>query len=446
MIKHFIAGGLSLLSLAVQAQQTDKQVFEKIFDETMLHGEAYDNLHDLCKNIGHRLAGSPQADMAVRWSYELMQSYDLDSVWLQEVMVPHWVRGAKEKGVIVEAGGSIATPKEGITEQVIEVKDFDELKALGAEKIKGKIVFYNHIFPQNVVNSFDGYGEAGPYRWRGASEASKLGAKAVIIRSVGSAHDDFAHTGSTGFADGVKKVPCAALSAVDADFLHDALIKEPALKFKMVMNCEMLDSVKSYNVIAQITGTQFPNEIIVVGGHLDSWDVGEGAHDDGSGCTQSLEVLRTLKAINVQPKRTIRCIFYMNEENGNMGGKTYGAYAKGTNKEKHIAALESDAGGFSPRGFNVDTTFLSHPKFDELVELMSFYGAYKFEVGHGGTDIGPLEGAGTKLFGLSPDSQRYMDLHHTENDTFDKVNKRELHMGASVMGMLCWWLSEYGVK
>ncbi|MEI2673933.1 MAG: M20/M25/M40 family metallo-hydrolase [Chitinophagaceae bacterium] len=412
MIKHFIAGGLSLLSLAVQAQQTDKQVFEKIFDETMLHGEAYDNLHDLCKNIGHRLAGSPQADMAVRWSYELMQSYDLDSVWLQEVMVPHWVRGAKEYGEVINfgqvnmlaLGGSIATPKEGITEQVIEVKDFDELKALGAEKIKGKIVFYNHIFPQNVVNSFDGYGEAGPYRWRGASEASKLGAKAVIIRSVGSAHDDFAHTGSTGFADGVKKVPCAALSAVDADFLHDALIKEPALKFKMVMNCEMLDLVKSYNVIAQITGTQFPNEIIVVGGHLDSWDVGEGAHDDGSGCTQSLEVLRTLKAINVQPKRTIRCIFYMNEENGNMGGKTYGAYAKGTNKEKHIAALESDAGGFSPRGFNVDTTFLSHPKFDELVELMSFYGAYKFEVGHGGTDIGPLEGAGTKLFGLSPNS------------------------------------------
>ncbi|HRG27712.1 MAG TPA: M20/M25/M40 family metallo-hydrolase [Chitinophagales bacterium] len=454
MIKHFIAGGLSLLSLTVQAQQTDKQVFAKIFDETMLHGEAYDNLHDLCKNIGHRLAGSPQADMAVRWSYELMQSYDLDSVWLQEVMVPHWVRGAKEYGEIINfgqvnmlaLGGSIATPKEGIIEQVIEVKDFDELKALGAEKIKGKIVFYNHIFPQNVVNSFDGYGEAGPYRWRGASEASKLGAKAVIIRSVGSSHDDFAHTGSTGFADGVKKVPCAALSAVDADFLHDALIKDPALKFKMVMNCEMLDSVKSYNVIAQITGTQFPNEIIVVGGHLDSWDVGEGAHDDGAGCTQSLEVLRTLKAINAQPKRTIRCIFYMNEENGNMGGKTYGAYAKGTNKEKHIAALESDAGGFSPRGFNIDTTFLSHPKFDELVELMSFYGAYKFEVGHGGTDIGPLEGAGTKLFGLSPDSQRYMDLHHTENDTFDKVNKRELHMGASVMGMLCWWLSEYGVK
>jgi carboxypeptidase Q len=454
MVKQFLTACLVVFTLSLHAQQTDKVVFNKIFDETMLHGEAYDHLRYLCKSIGNRLAGSPQADMAVRWSYELMQQYDFDSVWLQEVTVPHWVRGAKEYGEIINygqvnmlaLGGSIATPIEGITEEVIEVKDFDELKALGAAKVAGKIVFYNHVFPQNVVNSFDGYGEAGPYRWRGASEASKLGAKAVIIRSVGSAHDDFAHTGSTGFADGVKKVPCAALSAVDADFLHDALQKSPSLQFKMIMNCKMLDSVQSYNVIAEIRGTQLPNEIIVVGGHLDSWDVGEGAHDDGSGCMQSLEVIRTIKALNLQPKRTIRCIFYMNEENGNMGGKTYGAYAKGTNKEKHIAALESDAGGFSPRGFNIDTTFLAHPKLNELENLMLPYGIYKFEVGHGGTDIGPLEGAGTKLFGLSPDSQRYMDLHHTENDVFEQVNKRELHMGAAVMTMMCWWLSEYGVK
>ncbi len=454
MVKQFLTACLVVFTLSLHAQQTDKVVFNKIFDETMLHGEAYDHLRYLCKSIGNRLAGSPQADLAVRWSYQLMQQYDFDSVWLQEVTVPHWVRGAKEYGEIINygqvnmlaLGGSIATPIEGITEEVIEVKDFDELKALGAEKIAGKIVFYNHVFPQNVVNSFDGYGEAGPYRWRGASEASKLGAKAVIIRSVGSAHDDFAHTGSTGFADGVKKVPCAALSAVDADFLHDALQKSPSLQFKMIMNCKMLDSVQSYNVIAEIRGTQLPNEIIVVGGHLDSWDVGEGAHDDGSGCLQSLEVIRTIKALNLQPKRTIRCIFYMNEENGNMGGKTYGAYAKGTNKEKHIAALESDAGGFSPRGFNIDTTFLAHPKLNELENLMLPYGIYKFEVGHGGTDIGPLENAGTKLFGLSPDSQRYMDLHHTENDVFEQVNKRELHMGAAVMTMMCWWLSEYGVK
>ncbi len=454
MVKQFLTACLISASALLHAQQSDEAVFRSIFDETMLHGEAYDNLHYLCKNIGHRLAGSPQADMAVRWSYQLMQQYDFDSVWLQEVTVPHWVRGEKEYGEVMNygqvnmlaLGGSIATPINGIIEEVIEVKDFDELKALGAEKVRGKIVFFNHVFPQNVVNSFDGYGLAGPYRWRGASEASKLGAKAVIIRSVGSAHDDFAHTGSTGFDKDVTKVPCAALSSVDADFLHAALQKEPDLKFKMIMNCKMMDSVTSYNVIAEIKGSVFPNEIIVVGGHLDSWDVGEGAHDDGAGCVQSLEVIRTIKALNLKPKRTIRCIFYMNEENGNMGGKTYGAYAKNNKLEKPIAALESDAGGFSPRGFNIDTTFLAHKKFDELVELMTFYGVYKFEVGHGGTDIGPLEAAGTKLFGLSPDSQRYMDLHHTDNDVFEQVNKRELHMGASVMAMLCWWLSEYGVQ
>lgn len=454
MVKNCLFAIALLCSLPIQAQQSDKEVFNKIFDETMLHGEAYDNLHYLCKNIGHRLAGSPQAEMAVRWSYQLMQQYNFDTVWMQPVTVPHWVRGEKEYGEIINVGqvgilalgNSIATPINGITEQVIEVSDFDELKTLGAEKIKGKIVFFNHIFPQNVVNSFDGYGEAGPYRWYGSNEASKLGAKAVIIRSVGSADDDFAHTGSTRFENDVKKVPCAALSAVDADYLHDALIKDPSLKFKMVMNCKMLDSVQSYNVIAELTGSQFPNEIIVVGGHLDSWDVGEGAHDDGSGCMQSLEVIRTLKALNMQPKRTIRCVFFMNEENGNMGGKTYGKYAVNNKTEKHIAALESDAGGFSPRGFNMDTTFLSHPKYKELTDLMYKYGVYNFEVGHGGTDIGPMEAAGTKLFGLSPDSQRYMDLHHTENDVFENVNKRELHMGASAMAMLCWWLSEYGVK
>lgn len=448
-----LATGLSLGAHSY-AQSSDAETFKTIFDETMLHGQAYDNLHILCKQIGHRLAGSPQADMAVRWSYELMKTYGFDSVWLHPVMVPHWVRGQKEYGEIIHVGqvnmlalgGSVATPVDGITEQVIEVRDFKHLEELGAAKLKGKIVFFNYPFPQNVVNSFEGYGDAGPYRWHGANDASKLGAKAVLIRSVGSAHDDFAHTGSTRFDDDVKKIPCAALSAVDADMLSAALQKDPQTRFKMIMNCAMLDSVQSYNVIAEIRGSELPNEVIVVGGHLDSWDVGEGAHDDGTGCMQSLEVLRALKAAGIQPKRTIRCILFMNEENGNMGGRTYGQYVQQNKQEKHIAALESDAGGFSPRGFNVDTTFMSHPRYKELTQLMYTYGAYNFTVGHGGTDIGPMEKAGTKLFGLTPDSQRYMDLHHTENDVFEQVNKRELHMGASVMGMLCWWLSEYGVE
>ncbi|MEZ5014562.1 MAG: M20/M25/M40 family metallo-hydrolase [Chitinophagales bacterium] len=444
----------NLITFSAPAQNADSLTCRKIFDEVMLHSDAYDNLHYLCKNIGHRLAGSPQADMAVRWAYQLMQQYDFDSVWLQEVMVPHWERGPKEYGEILgldqinilALGGSVATPLDGITENVIEVSDFDELKALGAEKIKGKIVFYNHIFPQNVINSFEGYGEAGPYRWTGANVASKLGAKAVIIRSVGSAYDDFPHTGSTHFDDDVKKIPCAALSPIDADRLHDALEKDPSQKFKMIMGCKMMDSVKSYNVIAEIRGSELPNEIIVVGGHFDSWDVGEGAHDDGTGVVQSLEVIRCLHALGIQPKRTIRCVFFMNEENGNMGGKTYGKYVMNNKTEKHIAAIESDAGGFSPRGFSMPEAFMQHPQFDSLKALLYPYGSYLMIEGHGGTDIGPMEDAGTMLIGLIPDSQRYMDIHHTDNDVFEHVNRRELHLGAATMAMLAWWISEYGVQ
>ena len=441
-------------AVSLQAQTSDEKTLDRIFDETMNNGEAYDNLHVLCKQIGHRLAGSPQADMAVRWSFALLQTYGFDSVWLHPVTVPHWVRGEKEYGEILNVaqvnilalGGSISTPVEGITEEVIEVRDFDHLKELGPEKIKGKIVFFNYPFPQNVVNSFEGYGEAGPYRWHGPSDASAMGAKAVLIRSVGSAHDDFAHTGSTTFASGVPKIPCAALSAIDADLLSATIQGNTNTLFKMILNCKMLDSVQSYNVIAEMRGSQFPNEIIVVGGHLDSWDVGEGAHDDGAGCMQSVEVLRTLKAAGIQPKRTIRCILYMNEENGNMGGKTYGKYAERSKTEKHIAALESDAGGFSPRGFSMDSALLHAANIQPLIKMMEQYGVYQFSEGHGGTDIGPLEKAGTHLIGLVPDSQRYMDLHHTENDVFEQVHIRELHMGAAVMAMMCWYLSEYGVQ
>ncbi|MFI5172207.1 MAG: M20/M25/M40 family metallo-hydrolase [Chitinophagales bacterium] len=445
---------LSAISIQARTQINDSIQFRKIFDEVMMNGQSYDWLHDLCKGVGHRLSGSPQADMAVRWGESEMKKAGFDKVWLQEVMVPHWERGQKEYGEIIGVGqvdilalgGSIATPENGITANVIEVDDFTELKKLGKEKVKGKIIFFNHIFPQNVINSFEGYGEAGPYRWYGPDSASAYGAIASITRSVGSSYDDFPHTGSTGFRSGNPEIPCVAISAMDADMLHNALQKNSSAEFKMILNCKKLPDVKSYSVIGEITGSEFPNEIIVVGGHLDSWDVGEGAHDDGAGCVQAMEVVRSLKALNIQPKRTIRCILFMNEENGNMGGKTYGQYAKNSTTEKHIAALESDAGGFSPRGFSIDADFQSHPKLNDLKKIFLPYGVYTFNTGHGGTDIGPLDDAGAYLFGLTPDSQRYMDLHHTANDTFDKVNKRELQMGAATMAMFCWWLSEYGVK
>ncbi len=453
MVKQFLTACLISASALLHAQQSDEAVFRSIFDETMLHGEAYDNLHYLCKNIGHRLAGSPQADMAVRWSYQLMQQYDFDTVWLQEVTVPHWVRGEKEYGEVMNhgqvnmlaLGGSIATPLSGIIEEVIEVKDFDELKALGADKVRGKIVFFNHVFPQNVVNSFDGYGLAGPYRWRGANEASKLGAKAVIIRSVGSAHDDFAHTGSTGFDKDVTKVPCAALSAIDADFLHAALQKEPDLKFKMIMNCKMLDSVTSYNVIAEIKGSVFPNEIIVVGGHLDSWDVNEGAHDDGAGVVQTIEVLRAFVALGFKPKHTIRFVLFANEENGTRGANKYAEEAKAKN-EKHIFALESDAGGFTPRGFGFGVNDTVWNKIYTWRNLFKPYGGDDFVKGGGDADIDPLhEMFNTPVAGLRPDTQRYFDVHHAVSDVFEAVNIRELKLGAINMAALLYIVDKYGL-
>ncbi|MBC8173838.1 MAG: M20/M25/M40 family metallo-hydrolase, partial [Chitinophagales bacterium] len=452
MKKLLIVSSMFCMSVSLSAQTNDSIIMRQIFDETMNNGEAYDWLYDLCKNVGHRLSGSPQADMAVRWAEATMKEAGFDKVWLQEVMVPHWVRGQKEYGEIMGVGqveilalgGSIATPEEGIIERVIEVQSFDELKKIGKEKVKGKIVFFNAVFPQDVTNSFDGYGICGPYRWYGPDSASAYGAIASITRSVSSAHDEFPHTGSTGFRSGNPAIPCVAISTIDADKLHSALQKNADTKFKMVLDCRMLGEKKSYNVIGEITGTEFPNEIIVVGGHLDSWDVGEGAHDDGAGCVHSMEVIRTLKALNIKPKRTIRCVLYMNEENGVMGGNGYADWAK-TTDEKHLYALESDAGGFSPRGFSIDTDNKSAiTNFAKLVSLFEEYGVTDFEEGYSGVDIRPLKVSGTICFGFRPDSQRYMDLHHTANDTFDKVNKRELHMGAAAMAMFCWWLSEYG--
>ncbi|MFN0274371.1 MAG: M28 family peptidase [Chitinophagales bacterium] len=456
MRKIFLGLFFVISSQNIFSQDSDSAIFRKIFDETMLNGQAYDWLHDLCKDVGHRLSGSPQADMAVRWGENEMKKAGYDKVWLQEVMVPHWVRGQKEYGEIMgigqvdvlALGGSIATPEEGIIAEVIEVNSFEELKKIGKEKTKGKIIFFNTVFPQNVVNSFDGYGLCGPYRWYGPDSASAYGAIASITRSVSSAHDDFPHTGSNGFRSGNAAIPCVAISTVDADKLHDALQKNAATKFKMVLDCRMLGEKKSYNVIGEITGSELPNEIIVVGGHLDSWDVGEGAHDDGAGCVHSMEVIRTLKALNIKPKRTIRCVLYMNEENGVKGGNGYADWAKTTN-EKHIYALESDAGGFSPKGFSVDADTKDKTaiaNFQKLEKLFTPYGLNEFTVSYSGVDIRPLLALGTICFGFRPDSQRYMDLHHTANDTFDKVNRRELHMGAAVMTMFCWYLSEHGLK
>ena len=354
---------LSLLVSYGYAQNADSVTIRKIYNEALGNGKSYEWLRHLTKQIGPRLSGSAGAQKAVDWTKQVMEQQGFDRVFLQDVMVPHWVRGAKEEAFIhigkqkttvpiAALGGSVATPPKGIEAQVIEVKSFPELRALGAEKVKGKIVFYNRPMDPTKINTFEAYGGAVDQRGNGATEAAKLGAVGAIVRSMTNVHDDNPHVGGMRYGTGVALIPTAAISTNAADLLSKSLQENPGLTFYFKQNCETLPDAKSYNVVGEIKGSEKPDEIIVVGGHLDSWDLAEGAHDDGAGCVQSMEVLRIMKTLGIKPKRTIRAVMFMNEENGLRGGVQYADLAK-KNNEKHIAAVESDNGGFTPRGFGI---------------------------------------------------------------------------------------------
>jgi len=455
-MKKYIFSFLLLISLSVSAQQNDSLTIRRIYDEALTGSKCYSWLEYLSNTIGGRLSGSKEAAQAVNYVHMELTKLALDSAVLQEVMVPHWARGAKEQAWldmggrkvmlnICALGGSVATPKGGLVAEAVEVHDWEEMEKMGTERLKGKIVFMNHPMKPEFINTFEAYGEAAKYRYSTAIRAAKLGAAGVVVRSMTLAMDDNPHTGAMGYEDTTLKIPGCAISTMGAERLSKMLKKEPGLKFGFSMSPQTFPDTLSYNVIGEIRGSEFPNEVIVVGGHLDAWDLGDGSHDDGAGVVQSMEVLRILKALNIRPKRTIRCVAFMNEENGGRGGEKYAKAAKASGR-KHIAAIESDAGGFSPRGF----TFKGNK--DAMEKVMSwkeqFY-PYLLNIwrpGYGGADINHMEDQGTLLIGFSPDSQRYFDVHHAETDTFDKINKRELELGAASMASLAWMISEYGVK
>lgn len=439
------------------AQREDSIMIRKIFNEALKNGFAYTWLQDLAANIGARLSGSSEAEKAVQWVKNQMMASLADSVWLQPCMVPHWVRGEKEIGKIIDSkntiqqvpvcalGRSVATPKAGITATIIEVHDFDELRRLGEKNIKGKIVFYNYPFDQTFINTFDAYSEAVWYRWAGPSEAARFGAIATVCRSMTNINDDNPHTGAMQYNDSLPKIPCCAISTNGADLLSSILKADPKTKFFLKMSCQVLDSVKSYNVIGEIKGSEHPEEIITVGGHLDSWETGKGVSDDGTGVVQAMEIIHLFKQLGIKPKRTIRAVAFMNEENGGMGGAKYAEQAKLKN-EKHVAAIESDAGGFTPYGFGLDMAAEKKERVKRWKDLFLSYNIWNFELSHGGSDIDHLkEKLNVPCIGLGVDSQRYFDLHHAASDTFDKVNRRELELGAAAMGALVYLLTEYGL-
>ena len=429
---------------------TDSVTIKQLFNTALTKGQCYQWLDVLSNDIGGRLSGSHEAQQAVEWGEKLMKELNFDKVWLQPVMVPHWVRGEKEEAYftvgntkfnvpICALGGSIATSENGVTGEVIEVQSIEEAENLG-EKLRGKIVFFNRPFENTHIETFRAYGGCVDQRGAGAKATGKFGVLGVIVRSMTHSIDDYPHTGAMGYGDipENEKVPTAAISTKAANSLSEKLKENPNLKFYFKQSCKTLPDAPSFNVIGELTGSAFSEKYITVGGHLDSWDLGDGAHDDGAGIVQSIEVLRLFKLNGIKPKHTIRVVLFMNEENGLRGGRKYAEEAK-SNNEIHIAALESDSGGFTPRGFTFDSS-INHDLFMSWKALMAPYGLHEIKKGGSGADIGPLKSESISLFGYRPDSQRYFDYHHASTDTFDKVNKRELELGAASMASLIYLL------
>lgn len=445
------------IPVCAQQQESDSLILRQLAAEVLTHSKAYSNLRDLTQQVGGRLAGSPQMVKAEKWGVKVLEDAGADTVYMQECQVPHWVRGAKEEVRIISRrrdfipplnvlalGNSVGSNPAGITAPVLEVASFEDLEAK-KDQVKGKIVFYNYHFRPELIRTFESYGDAVKYRGQGAIRAAKYGALAVVVRSMTHGANNLPHTGAMYYSDSFPKIPAVAIGLEDADLLSNRLKGESDMKLYLKTNCKMLPDTTGHNVIGEIRGTEFPDQIITVGGHLDSWDVNEGAHDDGTGCVQSVELLRAFKASGIKPKRTIRIVLFANEENGTRGGKKYAAEAKAKG-EHHIFALESDAGGFTPRGFSFTMPAEKQAKIISWATLFRPYDVYDFTTPGGGVDVGELyEAIGTPIGELLPDSQRYFDLHHAANDTFEAVNKRELELGAFTMAGLIYLIDKHGL-
>jgi hypothetical protein len=446
-MKFFLVA-VSLLLSVFSFAQTPDEVLRSIFSDALTDRSAEENLRYLCKETKGRLPGSEAAARAVEYTARALREAGADTVWLQEVRVPRWERG-RESGKAISSvlgelklnvgalGLSVGTGTDGITAGIVEVNSFEELEKIGREGLEGRIVFYNRPVDNTLLNSFAGYSGAVNQRISGASEAAAYGAAAVIVRSPTHAEHDYFHTGVVRYYEGDHGIPAVVISPVSADQLSDWLDRDPDLSVEIISDCRNLPDTFSYNVIGEIRGSELPDEYITVGGHLDSWDITEGAHDDAGGCVQSIEMIRLLRNNSVRPRRSVRAVMFMNEEMTSTGGKVYALEAE-KNGEKHYAALESDRGVTSPVGFTFSATGERLAALKELEQFFRPYNIYYFERGGGGSDIAPLGALGTMQIGYIPDTQRYFWYHHSANDTFEQVNLREMQLGSAAITSLIY--------
>jgi len=438
-----------------RAQAAEDSAFlRRLADVILTDGKAYEDLRVLTKTVGPRLSGSAGYYRAEAWGQKAFQAANADKVWLQECMVPHWVRGGRDSASYAVAGGrrqgldilalgnSVGTGPKGITAPVLLIHSFAELEQ-HKDEVKGKIVFYNYPFNQTFVETFRSYGDAVRYRVFGPSQAAKYGALAVLVRSMSHSVDNNPHTGALVYNDSFPKVPAAAVGLHDADKLAAAIGRGGEVRVFLRTPARMLADTAAHNVIGEIRGSLTPEQYITVGGHLDSWDPAEGAMDDGTGCVQSIEVLRAFKALGYTPKHTIRAVLFANEENGGRGGEKYMDEAKAKG-EQHLFALESDAGGFTPRSFSMGVSDTQLAAIQPWLKLLRPYGVYEFAKGGGGADVEPMQKLGVAVGELRPDSQRYFDHHHSRSDVLEVVNKREMELGAFNMAALIYLVDKYG--
>ena len=436
--------------------QETADVITQFYGDALGERESYNLLRDLSKDIGQRLSGSEGAAKAVLWSKEIMEGYGFDSVFLQEVMVPHWERGTYEECFYYEgnkkinlsilgAGGTVSTPFEGVTAEVVEVKSLEEVDVLGREGVEGKIVFYNKAFNQRYINIGTSYGETGFQRRLGAIKAAEHGAVASVFRSLSSSNDDYPHTGSMSYKEGVDSIAHGGLGVLSSVKLSEKIKADPKTKLTVRLSGKWFPDALSHNVIGEIKGSENPDNIILVGGHLDSWDVSEGAHDDGAGCVHSIGALRLFQKQGIKPKNTLRAVMFMNEENGLRGGTQYAENAI-KNNEKHIVAIESDASAYIPRGFGFSGSDEQLEKIQDWLKYFDKNTISYFSKGGGGADIGPLHRrTGTPMFGLSIDGQKYFEIHHTAKDVFEAVHPREMELGTASMASLVYLIDKYGL-